>query len=339
MACGVGPIQIRSGVDDGLREVGVLGQEAVAGVDAVGARRAARRRAACRCRGRSRPRSTPPSANASSASRTNRASRSGSAYDGDAGQAGVPAGADDPDGDLAAVRDEDLAQARHGSASSWSAGCRCSGCCRAAGDGRGRLTVRDRGCPTASARRRRSHARPRTPDAGRAPQAPRRRATRERERRGRGVAAAVVAPAGLPVGAARGGVGGELAERRARATSQPSRSAPPGSRPRAVRGERGRPASARGSRRAPASAFAASPARLRSSARRAAARRAGSKPGGSDAPATSAATRAACRAASVPEIADTACRKRRLAVLERETRRLGLGGHGRAAAAMAASSA
>ena len=35
--CGDGPIQIRPGVDHGLREVGVLGEEAVAGVDGVGA--------------------------------------------------------------------------------------------------------------------------------------------------------------------------------------------------------------------------------------------------------------------------------------------------------------
>ena len=41
MAAGGGPIQIRPGVDDGLGEVGVLGEEAVAGVDRVGAGAAA----------------------------------------------------------------------------------------------------------------------------------------------------------------------------------------------------------------------------------------------------------------------------------------------------------
>ena len=35
--CGLGPIQIRPGVDHGLREIGVLREESVAGVDGVGA--------------------------------------------------------------------------------------------------------------------------------------------------------------------------------------------------------------------------------------------------------------------------------------------------------------
>ena len=35
MASGVGPIQVESGVEDSLGEIGVLGQEAVAGVDGV----------------------------------------------------------------------------------------------------------------------------------------------------------------------------------------------------------------------------------------------------------------------------------------------------------------
>ena len=35
--CGLGPIQIRPGVDDRLGEIGVLGEESVAGVDRVGA--------------------------------------------------------------------------------------------------------------------------------------------------------------------------------------------------------------------------------------------------------------------------------------------------------------
>ena len=48
MAAGAGPIQVRPGVDDGLGEVGVLGEEAVAGVHGVGAGAARRRRAASR---------------------------------------------------------------------------------------------------------------------------------------------------------------------------------------------------------------------------------------------------------------------------------------------------
>ena len=50
------------GVDDGLGEVRVLGEEAVAGVDGVGAGARARRRAACRRRGRSPRRVLPPRA-------------------------------------------------------------------------------------------------------------------------------------------------------------------------------------------------------------------------------------------------------------------------------------
>ena len=50
------------GVDDGLGEVGVLGQEAVARVHRVGAARRPRRRGSCRCPGSSRPGWRPPSA-------------------------------------------------------------------------------------------------------------------------------------------------------------------------------------------------------------------------------------------------------------------------------------
>ena len=70
----------QAGVDDGPREVGVLGEEAVAGVHGVGAGAPGDVEAASRCRGRCRRAVLPSSAYASSASRTCRASRSGSAY-------------------------------------------------------------------------------------------------------------------------------------------------------------------------------------------------------------------------------------------------------------------
>ena len=111
---GADPDEVR--VDDGLREVRVLGQEAVAGVHAVGARPArdvdqlvdgevglARGRPAERERLVGEPHE--------------RGVTVGVGVRGDAGQPGVAAGADDADGDLTTVRDEDLAQARHGSAS------------------------------------------------------------------------------------------------------------------------------------------------------------------------------------------------------------------------------
>ena len=44
IASGDGPIQVDAGVDDGLRELGVLRQEAVAGVHRVGAGLLERRR-------------------------------------------------------------------------------------------------------------------------------------------------------------------------------------------------------------------------------------------------------------------------------------------------------
>ena len=50
------------GVDHGLGEVGVLGEEAVAGVDGVGPGLAWRSRSACRCAGTSRPGVVPPRA-------------------------------------------------------------------------------------------------------------------------------------------------------------------------------------------------------------------------------------------------------------------------------------
>ena len=117
MACGVGPIQIEVRVDDGLGEVGVLGEEAVAGVHAVGARAPrdvdqlvdgevglGRGRPAQRERLVGEPHE--------------RGVAVGVGVRGDAGQPRVATGADDADGDLTTVRDEDLAQARHGSASS-----------------------------------------------------------------------------------------------------------------------------------------------------------------------------------------------------------------------------
>ena len=66
------------GVDHGLREVGVLGEEAVAGVDRVGAGAAGRVEDLVEHEVRL-GRGLPPSANASSARRTNGASASGSA--------------------------------------------------------------------------------------------------------------------------------------------------------------------------------------------------------------------------------------------------------------------
>ena len=135
--------------------------------------------------------------------------------------------------------------------------------------------------------------RPRSPPSGE-------RAQGGAEATGAGWSGTVVAPAGLPIA--------QLARRRRRSARRAARGRRP-SRRAVLRPARGLRAARRTRRPAwPEDAastgqcFAASPARLRSSARRAAARRAGSKPGGSGAPATSAATSAACRAASVPEM-------------------------------------
>ncbi len=108
MACGVGPIQVSPRVDDGLGEVGVLGEEAVAGVHRVGAG---------------------PGGDVDELVDAQVGIGSGLAAQGvrfvgehgvqglavgvrvhgDAAQAGILAGADDADGDLATVGDEYLA--------------------------------------------------------------------------------------------------------------------------------------------------------------------------------------------------------------------------------------
>ena len=67
------------GADDGAREVGVLGEEPVAGVHGVGARSGGRSRGSSRSRGRCRRSCVPSRAYASSARRACRASRSWSA--------------------------------------------------------------------------------------------------------------------------------------------------------------------------------------------------------------------------------------------------------------------
>ena len=67
------------GVGAGLREVGVLGEEAVAGMDGVGAGAARDVDASSRWRGTTPSATGGPMYTASSAARTNGASRSGSA--------------------------------------------------------------------------------------------------------------------------------------------------------------------------------------------------------------------------------------------------------------------
>ena len=97
----------QSGVDDRLREVGVLREEAVAGVDRIGTRllrgvenlvedqvRLGRRLAA--------------EGERLVGELDEHGIRVGLGVDGDAGDAGVAGGADDADGDLTAVGDEDL---------------------------------------------------------------------------------------------------------------------------------------------------------------------------------------------------------------------------------------
>jgi hypothetical protein len=105
------------GVDHRLREGGVLAEEPVAGVDAVGA---------CAAGGLDDLADVEVRLGSSVAAERERlvcepdeqriAIRVG--VDGNAGEARVTAGAHHPYGDLSSVRDEDLAQARHGSASS-----------------------------------------------------------------------------------------------------------------------------------------------------------------------------------------------------------------------------
>ena len=98
-----------AGVDHRPREVGVLGEEAVAGVDRVGAgQRAAAIDHACRRRDRTRRRSIPPSATASSASATNGAAASGSEWTATVAMPIRRQVGEDAAGDLAAVGDQHL---------------------------------------------------------------------------------------------------------------------------------------------------------------------------------------------------------------------------------------
>ena len=80
IASGAGPIQVRPGVGHRARERRVLGQEAVAGVDRVGARVAARPATTASARRYESAGAGPPMATARSASRTNGASASASEY-------------------------------------------------------------------------------------------------------------------------------------------------------------------------------------------------------------------------------------------------------------------
>ena len=100
-----------AGVVAAPRRTGVLGQEAVAGVDRVGAG-LPRRRDLRRCRGSSRPRAPGRSGRPRRPSRTWSAARVGLGVDGDGGDAHLAAVAHDAAGDLAAVGDEDLLEHR-----------------------------------------------------------------------------------------------------------------------------------------------------------------------------------------------------------------------------------
>jgi hypothetical protein len=101
------------GVDDGLGEVGVLAEEAVPGVDGVGAgalrdvEQLVDREIGVGGGGAAEGERLVGQAHEGGVP-------VGVGVDGDAPQSGVAAGPDDADGDLPTVRDENLAQARHG---------------------------------------------------------------------------------------------------------------------------------------------------------------------------------------------------------------------------------
>ena len=114
MAEGGGPIHVRPGVDDGLGEPGVLGEEPVAGVHGVGTGtpRDVEQLGHVEVRlGR------PGTSQGVRLVRDAHVQRLpvGVGVDGDGPDAGVTAGAGDADGDLTAVGDEDLGDHGHGS--------------------------------------------------------------------------------------------------------------------------------------------------------------------------------------------------------------------------------
>ena len=108
---GDGPMNVRPASWQARGEGGVLGEEPVAGVDGVGARRAAPRRRWRRCAGSSRAASLGPMCSAWSASRTCRRGAVAVGIDRDRRNAHLAARPDDPDRDFAAVGDQDFHEA------------------------------------------------------------------------------------------------------------------------------------------------------------------------------------------------------------------------------------
>ena len=339
--CGLGPIQISPASMTACAKSAFSREESVAGVDRRRRRLGARRRAACRCRGRTRPRSgrraRTPRRRAGRAARRGRARRRRRRW-----RARRPAGADHPDGDLTAVGDEHLAQARHGSASSWArpvpAPARglpgvvgvhtddvgaCGNVAWATSTDAGHADAERGSPPPASCTTTR---RPHTGGGGAAAGAGARRSGAGRPRARRARRRGGVAQLARVGGAARAGEIPAVAQRAA------------GRAARVVRGERRRPARARATRPAPASASPPRPPAC--AAGRAGRRRAGRgrSPAGPGAPATRAATSAACRSASVAArrapiaaVSNSDSRAhRRLAVESGDSPcRDALGGHGR----------
>ena len=113
----------QAGVDDGARELGVLGEEAVAGVHGVGAGAAG-----------DREQLVDHEVGLGAGGAVEGVRLVGEldvprvavlvGVDGDGADAGVAGGADDADGDLSTVGDEDLGDARHSPQAYWAAGAR-----------------------------------------------------------------------------------------------------------------------------------------------------------------------------------------------------------------------
>ena len=132
MASGAGPIQMRPGVHDGAREGGVLGEEAVAGMDGVGPRAPRRLDEALDAEIRLARRRGSDADGVVGGAHVRRLAV-GVGVDRDGGEPLGAAGAGDADGDLAAVGDQ---HAPHGHMRKTPQVVRGTGACSAAASAR-----------------------------------------------------------------------------------------------------------------------------------------------------------------------------------------------------------